>query len=151
MTQGGPLPAKLFNIIVNTVVHEWMQLMCKTLDYVEGNLAEHIRGLFVVFYVNNRYIASCDAEFLQEALDILVKTFKCAGLATNTKKTQAMICTSGKIWFQLPVDLYRHMCKGVATGKSRNVQSCVTCAIRPCKQGAYARTSLAPMISTNRW
>ncbi len=89
VTQSGPLLAKLFNINVNTVVCKWMWLIRKTFDYAECNLAECIKGLFAVFYIDDRYIASCNAEFLQEALDILVKTFKCVGLATNIKKMQA--------------------------------------------------------------
>jgi hypothetical protein len=49
MTQGGPLSAKLFDIIVNAVVCEWMQMMHEVLDDVEGNLAKCIKGLFAVF------------------------------------------------------------------------------------------------------
>ena len=55
--------------------------------------------------MDDGYIASRDAEFLQEALNILAETFKSIGLATNTKKTQAMVCTPGKIRVQLPTDL----------------------------------------------
>jgi hypothetical protein len=91
------MSAKLFNIIVDAVVRVWMRLMRVTLNNVEGNLAKCIVGLFAVFYVNDGYIASCDAEFLQEALNILIKTFKHTGLATNTKKSQAMICMPGQI------------------------------------------------------
>jgi hypothetical protein len=109
VTQGGPLLAKLFNIILNAVVWEWMQLMRAMLDNVECDLAKCMAGLFAVFYVNDGYIASHNAEFLQEALDFLVETFKCLGLATNTKKPQAMICTPGKIRIQLPADSYKCM------------------------------------------
>ncbi len=72
--------------------------MCKTFAFAEGDLAKCIEGLFAVLYVNNEYIASCNAEFLQGTLNILVKTFKWGGLATNMKKTQAIICTLGKVW-----------------------------------------------------
>ncbi len=67
--------ANSFNIVVNTVVHEWMRLMCKMLNGVEGDLAKCIEGLFAVFYVNDGYIASPNVESLQEALDILAETF----------------------------------------------------------------------------
>jgi hypothetical protein len=97
VTQGGPLLAKLFNILANAVVREWMRLTPAIIDNTDGNLAECIEGLFAVFYIDYGYIASRNAELLQEALDILIKTFKCIGLATNTKKTQAMVCTPGKI------------------------------------------------------
>jgi len=117
VTQGGPLSAKLFNIIVDAVVREWMRLMRETLDDSGGYLTDQIEALFAIFYVDDGYIASRDAEFLQEALDILVKTFKCVGLATNTKKTQAMVCTPGKIKVQLPMDSYRRLREGVAAGE----------------------------------
>ncbi len=65
MTQGGPLLAKLFNIVVNAVVQEWMRLMRARIEDADGNLAKCIAGLFAVFYVNDGYIASRDAEFLQ--------------------------------------------------------------------------------------
>ena len=102
--QGGPLSAKLFNIIVDMVVREWMRLMRETLNDSGGYLSDQIEALFSIFYVDDGYITSRDAEFLQEALDILVETFKRVGLATNTKKTQAMVCTPGKIRVQLPMD-----------------------------------------------
>ena len=70
--------------------------------------------------MDDGYIASRDTEFLQEALDILVETFKRVGLTTNTKKTQAMVCTPGKIRLQLPTDSYRRLREGVsAEGESK--------------------------------
>ncbi len=70
----------------------------------------------------------CSAEFLQEALNILVETFKRVGLATNTNKTPAMACTPGKIRVQLPTDSYRRMREGVATGEeSRRAVVCHVC------------------------
>ncbi len=38
VTQGGPLLAKLFNILVDAVVREWMRLMRETLDDSDGQL-----------------------------------------------------------------------------------------------------------------
>jgi hypothetical protein len=97
VAQGEPLSAKLFNITINAVVGEWTRLMCETLDDSDGNLANRIKALFAIFYVDDGCIASWDAKFLQEAFDILVKTFKCVDIATNTKKMQVMVCTPGKI------------------------------------------------------
>ncbi len=98
--------AKLFNIIVNAVVCivnavvcEWMRLMRETLDDSGGYLSNQIEALFAfaIFYVDDGYITLRDAEFLQEAFDVLVETFKRIGLATNMKKTQVMVCTPGEI------------------------------------------------------
>ncbi len=137
MAQGGPLSAKLFNIVVNAVVWEWMWLMRVTMNDVEGNLVKRIVGLFAVFYIGNGYIASHDAEFLQEALDILVKTFKRVGLATNTKKTQAMICMPDKIQVQLPTSPTSTCARGWTQGKSREGLWCAMYATRHCRQEAY--------------
>ncbi len=145
VTQGGPLSAKLFNIVVNAVVWEWMRLMHTTINNTDGNLAECITGLFVVFYVKDGYIASCDAEFLQEALNILVKTFKHIGLTTNTKKTQAMVCTPGKIRVQLPTDSYKRMCEGVAAGEES--QRVVVCHV--CNKALQARSLRPHLLSAH--
>jgi hypothetical protein len=64
VTQGGPLLAKLFNIVVNAVVCEWMRLMHETINDAEGYLAKCIEGLFTDFYIDNGYIASPNMEFL---------------------------------------------------------------------------------------
>jgi hypothetical protein len=63
-----------------------MRLMRKALDDSDGQLAARVKELFAIFYVDDGYIASRDAEFLQEALEILVETFKRMGLTMNTKK-----------------------------------------------------------------
>ena len=102
--------------------------MRETLDNSEGYLSDQIEALFAIFYVDEGYIASRDAEFLQEALDILVETFKCVGLATNTKKTQAVVCTPGKIRLQLPTDLYKRLREGVPAGEeSKRAVVCHVC------------------------
>ena len=38
---------------------------------------------FAIFYVNDAYLASRDAGFLQHALDILIDLFERVGLQTN--------------------------------------------------------------------
>jgi len=43
--------------------------------------------LFVIFYVDDTYIASRDPAFLQRAINGLVRMFERVGLETNTMKT----------------------------------------------------------------
>ncbi len=64
VTQGGPLLAKLFNILVEAVVRKWMRLMRETLNDSEGQLANRVKEHFAIFYVDDGYIASRYAEFL---------------------------------------------------------------------------------------
>ena len=80
MTQGGPLSAKLFNILVDAVAREWLREMRGGGDYAEWELAELMLTFFAIFYVDNAYLASRDTEFLQRALDLLVSLFKRVGL-----------------------------------------------------------------------
>ncbi len=82
------------------------------MDMEREELDSMMETLFAIFYVDDAYIAARDPIFLQQAINILVTTFKHVGLKTNTKKTQAMTCTPGKIWLQLLSNSYRRMCSG---------------------------------------
>ena len=128
--------AKLFNIIVDAVVREWLRIMRKMLNDSDGKLVARIEELFAIFYVDDGYIALRDAELLQEALGILVETFKHVGLATNMKKTQAMVCTPGKIRVQLPTDSYQRLREGVTAGEEW--KQATVCHV--CKETLQARS-----------
>ncbi len=60
VNKGGPLLAKVFNILVNAVVWEWIQKLWEDGDYKEEELAEFIATFFAIFYVDNVYLASWD-------------------------------------------------------------------------------------------
>ena len=106
VTQGGPLSARLFNLLTDAVVREWIRILREGGAFEEHELLEFMNSFFAIFYVDDAYLASRDAGFLQHALDILVNLFKRVGLKTNTSKTQAMICTPGQIRTQLPTESY---------------------------------------------
>ncbi len=108
-TQGGPLSAKLFNIMVDAVIWEWIQQLRVDRDFDEKEFAEYMATFFAIFYVDDAYLASWDAEFLHYALTHLVHLFKHIGLQTNTTKTQTIICTPGRIRMQLFTESYRQM------------------------------------------
>ncbi len=110
--------------------------MRENLDDSDGALADQIEAIFAIFYVDDSYIALRDAKFLQEALDLLVETFKRVGLATNTKKTQAMVCTPGNIRVQLPTDSYQRLREGIAAGEEG--KRAVVCHV--CKANLQARS-----------
>ena len=115
VTQGGPLSAKLFNILVDAVECELFRSLREEGNYREAELEELVATFFAIFYVDDAYLASRDAEFLQRALDVIIGLFERVGLQTNTKKTQTMICTPGRIWTQLPFESYRRMQRGRVT------------------------------------
>ncbi len=109
MTQGVPLSAKLFTILVDAVAREWVQQLWEEseLELEEKVITKLMAAFFVIFYIDDAYLASRDPEFLQQALNILVDLFACVGLKTNMRKTQTMICTLGRISTQLPTASYQ--------------------------------------------
>jgi hypothetical protein len=112
VTQGGLLSTKLFNILVDAVVREWFWQLQESGEYVEDKLFEMMVMFFAIFYLDDAYLASWDAGFLQHALKILVNLFERVGLQTNTSKTLTMICTPGRIRTQLSMESYRRMQRG---------------------------------------
>jgi hypothetical protein len=69
MTQGGPLSAKLFNILVDAVVREWLRQLRDggIVDPEELDLL--MVAFFAIFYVDDTYLATRDPNFLQVALN----------------------------------------------------------------------------------
>ena len=57
VTQGGPLSARLFNILVDAVVREWFCLLKTQVDYEAAELDKLIATLFAIFYVDYAYLA----------------------------------------------------------------------------------------------
>ena len=122
VTQGGPLLAKLFNILVDAVAREWFRQLREVGDYEEAEMDDLLSTFFAIFYVDNAYLASRDRDFLQCALDTVVGLFARVGLQTNTSKTQTMICTPGRIRTQLPLDSYRRKQRGRVTAAEWNAR-----------------------------
>ena len=110
VTQGGPLSATLFNIVVDCVAREWIRLLRGTIIDLEEDEAERLMADFLaIFYVDDAYLASRDPDLLQKAMDIIVDLFERVGLETNKSKTVAMTCTPGKIRTQLTTASYFRM------------------------------------------
>ena len=71
VTQGSPLSAMLFNVMVDAVARERFRELREGGDYKAWELEELMSTFFAIFFVNDAYLASRDAEFLQHALDLL--------------------------------------------------------------------------------
>ncbi len=129
VTQGGPLSAKLFNILVDAVACKWLRELREGGNYEVWELDDLMLTFFAIFYVDDAYLASRDAEFLQRVLDILVSLFERVELETNTSKTQTMIHTPGRIRAQLPTKSYRRLQRGHVTAAEWNARDveCTKC------------------------
>jgi hypothetical protein len=75
VTQGGPLSAKLFNVLGNAAVCKWIQQLQEDGDYEEEELTDLTSTFFAIFYADNAYLASQDAGLLQHALMLLINFF----------------------------------------------------------------------------
>jgi hypothetical protein len=123
--QGGPLSAKLLNVLVDAVAREWVRQLREESELEEAVITEVMAAFFAIFYIDDAYLALRDPEFLQRALDINVNLFAHVGLETNVKKTQTMICRPGRIQTQLLAASYARMREGLTTAEewdSRKVQ-----------------------------
>ena len=119
------MSAKLFNILVDAVAREWLQILRDESVLGEEAIDLLMATFFAIFYVDDAYLASRDPDFHQRALDVLVNLFVRVGLETNVKKTQMMICMPGRICTQLPTASYQRMKIGLVTAEewdSRRVQ-----------------------------
>ena len=66
VTQGGPLSAKLFNIIVNALLREWHRIVRANLDVADKEESNQMMAmLFAIFYVDDAYMAARDPVFLK--------------------------------------------------------------------------------------
>jgi hypothetical protein len=136
VTQGCPLSAKLFNIIVDAMVQEWHRILrSEMLEDDEEEMDRMMAALFAIFYVDDAYVAARDPVFLQRALNALMDTFERVGLETNIGKSQAMICTPGKIRIQLSAESNRWMQTGRVTAAEWDARN-VTC--RECGKMMWA-------------
>jgi hypothetical protein len=109
ITQGGPLSAKLFNVLVDAVAQEWLRELREGSVLESDKIDRLMATFFAIFYVDDAYLVSRDPEFLQRVLDVIVGLFSCVGLETNAQKTQTMICIPGRIRIQLPEDSYARL------------------------------------------
>jgi hypothetical protein len=115
ITQGGPLSAKLFNVLVDAVAREWLRELREGSALKPDKIDHLMATFFAIFYVNDAYLASCNPEFLQRALNVIVGHFSRIGLEINAQKTQTMICTPGRIRIQLPEDSYARLHGGMTS------------------------------------
>ena len=115
--------------MVDDVACKWFWQLQDDEDYEDDKIEELSATFFAVFYVDNVYLASRDATFLQRSLDILVGLFEWINFQTNTTKTHAMICTPGKIRVQLPFESYHRMQRGRVSAVKWNshLVECRTC------------------------
>ncbi len=117
VTQGGPLSAMLFNVLVDAVAREWLRELREGSALEPDKIDRLMATFFAIFYVDDAYLASCNPEFFQRVLDVIVGLFSRVGLKTNAQKMQTMICTPGRICIQLPEDSHARLRGGTTLAR----------------------------------
>ena len=74
VTQGDPLSPTIFNVVVDTVVRQWLLLATQEAER-RGERGRERRHQAALFYADDGMIASTDPRWLQWAFTILVGLF----------------------------------------------------------------------------
>ena len=128
VTQGGPLSPRIFNVMVDAIVREWLRQVLGV-EAARHGYEDEFRILMAIFYADDALLSSRDPRKLQDALDIIVGLFERVGLRTNTTKTKVMICVPGKIKTRLSQSVYNNSQEGLVAAsdlQSRKV-ACNIC------------------------
>ena len=96
ITQGGPFSPRIFNVVINAVVWEWLR-QTLGVEVARRALGDLARTILVVFYADDGVLSARCPEWLQNSFTILVGLFERVGLHTNSQKTKVMMCVPGKI------------------------------------------------------
>jgi len=123
VTQKGPLSPKFFNVMIDAIVREWLRQVVGE-EYVlpEVEIDGIVRLFTALFYEDDGYIASTDAELLQRAVDVLTGLFDRVGLKlkTNVSKTKVMTCVDARIRVRQSDEVYYNSRHGFRSAKDWN-------------------------------
>jgi hypothetical protein len=151
ITQGGPLSAKLFNVLVDAVAKECLRELREGRALKPDKIDQLMATFFAIFHVNDAYLASRNPDFLQRVLNVIVGLFDRVGLKTNVQKTQAMICTPGRICTQLPEDSYARMRGGITLAGEWESRMVVCRQCNTLVQASSTDIWWSNMTLTRRW
>ena len=91
MTQGDLLSPTIFNVVLDTVVRQWVSMVAEVEEGLElwGREVIHCTALF---YVDDGLIVSTNHKWLQGEFDTLTGLFDRVGFWTNVCKMVRMLC-----------------------------------------------------------
>jgi hypothetical protein len=134
VTQGGPFSPRIFNVVVDAVVREWLRQSLGE-EAARHGLGDLVKTIMVAFYADDGVLSARCPEWLQESFTTLVGLFERVGLRTNSQKTKVMTCVPGRIRVSHPEVVYNDRCLSASTHADRK-RLRVECDI--CGQGMQA-------------
>ena len=99
VTQGDVISPTIFNMVIDAVLHAWERDM--------GTIGET-----TIFYADDGYFASCDAETLQTAVDRFAELVAKVGLTVNPTKTKSMITKGSPVYLNILREAYKRQMNG---------------------------------------
>ena len=111
VTQGDLLSPTLFNMVVDSVIRDWVTVLVATKQGMEG-LGLFIRDLAAYFYADDGLIGSTQLERLQRAFGVLAGIFSRVSFRTNTRKTVIMDCQTCHATGRILVEAYKRRTTG---------------------------------------
>ena len=96
VTQGGPLPPRILNFMVDAIIRNWVGLVAENKAGPDG-FGQMVADKVVLFYTDDGLIASTNTLCLQWSFDVLVSLFEQFRLIMNVAKTLVMVFQSGPI------------------------------------------------------
>jgi hypothetical protein len=127
-TQGDIVSPTIFNILVDSVIQHWLNLILDNGSEV-NSFGHTVWEQLVLFYADDGLLAASNHLWLQMVLSCLCELFERVGLCMNVQKTKTMTCTPGYISGQVTVLAYRSRMVGV--GESYRAHQCqhIECSI----------------------
>ena len=90
-TQGDPLYPKLFNIVVESVVRQWLNISAEEETGLEG-LDRAMQWVSASLYADDRLIAPTQLEWPQWQSSVLIGLVEWVRLKKNVKTIVSMVC-----------------------------------------------------------
>ena len=87
----------LLNVVVNSVVRHWILMAVEYKAVIQNGLGHAVGQILGVFYADDGLLVSRYPEWLQGALNGLIRMFCQIGLVANISKSKTMACHLGEI------------------------------------------------------
>ena len=97
MTQRDIASPTLLNVAATSVVRHWTSMTVEDEAFIQSGLGHAFGRRLGIFYAYDGVMGSQDPEWLQGALNILIRLLLRIGLAANVAKSKTMTCQLGAI------------------------------------------------------
>ena len=132
VTRGTMQGGKLFNVVVGNFIITWMSMTVEDQRVSHDGMGETVGRCLGVFYDNDSMVGSCDSDWIQHAMNVLVGLFRRYGLAANVAKSCAMTCQPGALWAGMLEEAMVRKCTGLGDlyrVRFRTQVPCLECGV----------------------